>query len=162
MTTTDYIDILQHFNAGNPVESRPRGSAEEYKADPEPIWDFAGREYRKANKKTEVLWRNPVNGFVWDGTGFHPSTEQLQRWDKYVLEPCPTPPPLRNPENIDFQKYPIPKGYRVVTEEDVKNTRFQGNEWMMYVHGDGWIRTSPHLSVVGWWTYLCPIDWRPS
>jgi len=80
-----------------------------------------------------------------------------------VIDPASATPtaPIRNPENIDFNKYPIPPGYVVASEEDCENAKdcfgwmfFYDNEWILIDHGSReYIRKT--------WTYLRPFNWKP-
>lgn len=60
---------------------------------------------------------------------------------------------VRNPENIDFSKYPTPPGYTVVSEEDCKCPARNG--WLLF-EGGYWKPTHA-TSVVKSWTYLRPL-----
>lgn len=160
MKPADIIEIVQHFQSGNPVESRPRGSAEEYKSDPKPIWDFAGREYRKGRKLPRQIWVDVSPGQrsgIWSDIQTEPGLY------KYILVSGPETETIRNPENIDFKKYPIPEGYRVVTEEDIRANRgMDSRHWIFVSKSFGGWRAVKNTGWARDCTYLCPVDWRPS
>lgn len=172
MTTTDIIDILQHHQSGGPVESRPKGTAEEYRPDPEPSWDFVGREYRKSVEPPQEVWLiSDVAGKSFWSTTYRRKPGGVTL--RYILdEPSangvnPSPQePLRNPENIDFKEHPIPEGYRVVTEGEMKAAgKWCPIPWMIWYYG--WIpaygntyKRPADCELDSSWTYLCPVDWR--
>lgn len=54
MTLDERIDVLQAAKRGKQIQCRPHGGKEWYDDD-EPVWNFAGCDYRVA--PTE-LWRN--------------------------------------------------------------------------------------------------------
>ena len=75
--------------------------------------------------------------------------------------PTPEIKPIRNPENINFAKYPIPEGYVVASEEDCKG--WVKGDWMVF-SGGRWGRMSLPIinrTAVGGWTYIRPIDRKP-
>ena len=78
-----------------------------------------------------------------------PTEEQAQKLKNLP----PTGKPLRNPENIDFSKYPIPPGYTVASDEDCECPVRDG--WLLFT-SCGWKATHA-LTVAKSWTYLRPL-----
>ena len=65
--------------------------------------------------------------------------------------------PIRNPENIDFKKYPIPSGYTVASEKDCRG---EVQEDWMAATSFGWIPMNKPLAIRKAWadrTYLRPL-----
>lgn len=81
-----------------------------------------------------------------------------RRFSRFMENPPATSKPLRNPENIDFSKYPIPPEYTVASEEDCKEASAHIPAGWCQFTGLGWYKfktsyTKPHDN----WTYLRPL-----
>jgi len=73
--------------------------------------------------------------------------------------------PIRNPEGIDFVKYPIPDGHVVASEEDCKGGVQE--HWMVHTESRGWLTVDNPLvcrTAHNEYTYLRPIraDEKPA
>lgn len=68
---------------------------------------------------------------------------------------------MRNPENIDLNKYPPPPGYVVASELDVESVKHAPCDWMYWSDGM-WHYCCGYYSPQAEWTYIRPSRRRTS
>lgn len=163
MTPQEIIDVVQHFANGGKVEKKqkPINSETYWSQTDDPSWNFAFFDFRKAEPviPAKEVWVtfNEYGKTVSSRTTPPPDTSEFT-YHKYVLAEQSE---VRNPENIDFDKHPIPEGYRLVTEEDIKcNEDLDDRDWKVFYGGRWQVSPASGENVMPDWTYICPKNWR--
>lgn len=66
-------------------------------------------------------------------------------------------PAVRNPEGIDFKRFPIPKGYTVASEKDISSSGKTLPSWKMFCDQSCWDHCAEGMPFRAYWTYLRPL-----